>query len=126
MFSMSIEIKNGISIVRFHGDLTSDNIKLLKEDLLSTDKGLNHFLFDLEKLELLDSTGLSYLINCLKYSMKNNTEIKILHLDNQPKVVFEITRVNTLFELYDNEKEALNSFKEHNNESNHSTAQHSA
>ncbi|NQY19825.1 MAG: STAS domain-containing protein [Campylobacteraceae bacterium] len=120
MFSINYENREHITIVRFKGSLTSENIKLIKNDLISNNKNSKNYIFDFKKLEVIDSAGLSYIINCLKITMKNNTQIKILNLINQPKIVFEITRVDSLFEIYNNEREALNSFKnkEESSESN--------
>ena len=111
MFSINYENREHITIVRFKGSLTSDNIKLIKNDLISNNNNSKNYIFDFKKLEVIDSAGLSYIINCLKITMKNNTQIKILNLINQPKIVFEITRVDSLFETYNDEREALNSFK---------------
>ena len=120
MFSINYENREHITIVRFKGSLTSDNIKLIKNDLISNNNNSKNYIFDFKKLEVIDSAGLSYIINCLKTTMKNNTQIKILNLINQPKIVFEITRVDSLFETYNDEREALNSFKnkEESSESN--------
>ncbi|NQY53539.1 MAG: STAS domain-containing protein [Campylobacteraceae bacterium] len=120
MFSINYENREHITIVRFKGSLTSDNIKLIKNDLISNNNNSKNYIFDFKKLEVIDSAGLSYIINCLKITMKNNTQIKILNLINQPKIVFEITRVDSLFETYNDEREALNSFKnkEESSESN--------
>ncbi len=111
MFKINHETKKGIRVIRFWGNLTSDNMKIINKDLIVDTEDIGNFIFDLKELELIDSTGLSYIINCLKICMKYNTEIKLLNLQNQPKVIFEITRVNTLFKVYENETEALNSFK---------------
>jgi len=128
MFKITYEKKQDVKVIRFWGDLTSDNIKSINKDLIVDTEHVGNFIFDLEHLELIDSTGLSYIINCLKICMKYNTQIKLLNLKNQPKVVFEITRVNTLFELYENEIEALNSFRNKGplHESNTSVKQQSA
>jgi len=128
MFNITYENIRNITIVRFSGDLISDNIELLEHNFLLEDQVISDCIFDLRKLDMIDSTGLSYIINCLKKSIQNNTEIKLLHLYNQPKIIFEITRVDTLFRLYDNEVEALNSFinMEQKNESNHTNFQQTA
>ena len=127
MFSINYENKQDIIIVRFNGSLTSDTIKAIKSDVISKVDHSKNYIFDLEKLELLDSAGLSYIINCLKITMKNNTQIKLVNLINQPKIVFEITRVDSLFEIYKNEVEALNSFnKEKHNESSNTSMQQRA
>ena len=66
MFSINYENKQDIIIVRFNGSLTSDTIKAIKSDVISKVDHSKNYIFDLEKLELLDSAGLSYIINCLK------------------------------------------------------------
>jgi len=127
MFSITNENIKNINIIRVQGDLTSDNIKLIKNEFAVDDVKIKNSIFDLEHLEMIDSTGLSYIINCLKLAIQNNVEIKLLNLNNQPKVIFEITRVDSLFELYEDEKEAISSFnKELYNESNHTNMWQSA
>ena len=128
MFSITYENRQNVKIVRLNGDLISDNIKLLDSDLISEEPDTSNYIFDLQELNMIDSTGLSYIINYLKRSIENNSQIKLLHLDNQPKLIFEITRVDTLFELYDNEKDALDSFiiMGENNESNITNMQQTA
>ena len=128
MLSITYENKHSIRIVRISGDLTSDNIRSIRNDFVIEDNNDHHYIFDLQDLVQIDSTGLSYIINCLKKVMKNNLELKLLNLRNQPRIIFEITRVDSLFELYENEKEALKSFiqKERYNESNNTTVGQSA
>jgi len=128
MFKVTFKNKQGIKVVGLEGDLTSDNIKLIRDNLIKEDTHIRNYIFDLEKLELIDSTGLGYIIGCLKTAMKNNMQIKLLHLNNQPKIIFEITRVTSLFEIFTSENEALSSFEKKGvyNESAHTNLQQTA
>ena len=119
MLKVTYENKNNIQIVHFSGDLTSNNVKYIKKDLLLGKEALCNHIFDFTHLEIIDSTGLSYIINSLKKTIESHTQIKLLNLNNQPKMIFEITRVDSLFETYDNEEKIMNSFynKETKNES---------
>lgn len=128
MFSVTYEKKLNITIVRLLGKLTSDTVEKIKNDFERDFDKTRNYVFDLEFLEFIDSTGLGFIIQCLKKTLENEKQIKLLRLNNQPKIIFEITRVESLFEIYEDEVVALNDFKSEGtyDESTHTTLQQTA
>lgn len=82
-----------------------------KEKLLDMIK--NHsatqFLIDLDNVDFVDSSGLGVMVSLLKAIGKNG-ELKIVNPKSQVKSMFELTRLNLVFNVFDDKEKAINSF----------------
>jgi anti-sigma B factor antagonist len=77
-------------------------------DLLS--KGYNKILFNLGEVDYIDSAGLGHLVSAFTSVRKQGGELKLLKLTNKVHDVLQITRLYTVFDVTDDEAEALKSF----------------
>jgi anti-sigma B factor antagonist len=77
-------------------------------DLLS--KGYNKILFNLGEVDYIDSAGLGHLVSAFTSVRKQGGELKLLNLTNKVHDVLQITRLYTVFDVTDDEAEALKSF----------------
>ena len=111
MCSADYKTTGNIVIVTLKGELTVQSIKKIKDDFKKYLYSNRYFIFDLNDLNMIDSSGLGYIINCLKAVTPKGGDIKILNLNTQPKIIFEITRVDSIFKIYTNQSEAIKSFK---------------
>jgi len=103
---------NNVIVIKLQGELISQDCIKLREDLkqyISLDK---YFVFDLEDLTMIDSSGLGYIIHTLKVVTPQNGDVRISNLSGQPKVIFEITRVDSIFKQFDNQDEAVQSYSD--------------
>lgn len=99
-----------VIVIKLEGELMSQDCQKLKEDLkqyISIDK---YLVFDLEDLSMIDSSGLGYIIHTLKTVSPQNGDVRISNLCGQPKVIFEITRVDSIFKQFDTQKDAVLSY----------------
>jgi len=81
-----------------------------KQNLINLIQQSNkRILIDLHAVDFVDSSGLSAMISGLKMLGKNGA-MKIASPQGQVKHMFELTRLNLIFEIYDNEQDGLNSF----------------
>lgn len=55
----------------------------------------------------MDSSGLGTLVEALRWSRRNGGQLKLVGLAESVRSVFEISRLETVFEIYDTEAEAL-------------------
>ena len=62
---------------------------------------------DMTEVEFMDSSGLGTLVEALRWSRKNGGQLKLVGLTENVRSVFEISRLETVFEIYDTEAEAL-------------------
>lgn len=69
-----------------------------------------NFIFDLSKCEFIDSTFLSALVTSYKRIAENGGELRIVGLQPAVDSMFKLTRLSRIFDIFKDEKEALNSF----------------
>ena len=73
-------------------------------------QGKTLLIIVLEKITHLDSSGIGALITAMLELEKMGGSLKISGLSRSVKKVFDMTQAITLFEVYDTEAEALDSF----------------
>ena len=103
--------KNNVLVIkprenRLDASITTDFKSKLAEFV---DNGNVNLVINLSGVDLIDSTGLGVLISALK-AIGTRGEIKLCELMKNVRSVFEVTRLNKIFAIYDSEKEALDSF----------------
>ncbi len=70
-----------------------------------------HLLINLSNVTFIDSSGLGTLITCLKTIKNVGGQLKIAHLCQNVKNVFDMTRMDRVFEIFENDEAAIKSFK---------------
>lgn len=76
------------------------------------DNGENHFILDLAGVRYIDSTGITALINIHKSARSSAGALKLLRLTQRVHDVLQITRLSSVFEIYNDPTKALESFGE--------------
>lgn len=112
MLHVDYENRDNVVVIRLDGELMLENVEQLKIDFNNYRNSYKYFLFDFKNVSMIDSSGLGYIVYCLKKLKDVEGTVKIAHLEDQAKLIFEITRVNSILEIYDSEANALNSFKD--------------
>ena len=64
-------------------------------------------LVDMTDVSFMDSSGLATLVGVLKWCRLNGSELKLAGLAPSVRSVFEICRLETIFQIYDSKAEAL-------------------
>jgi anti-sigma B factor antagonist len=67
-------------------------------------------LIDLSAVNFIDSSGLGMLVACLRSATKTGGALKITSLQESPKKLFEVTRLDRVFEIFDDRDSAIKSF----------------
>lgn len=78
------------------------------------EEGRRKILLNLAGVEYIDSSGLGELIASYTNLDKKGGEIKLLHLSRRVRELMVITKLLTVFDVHENESEALDSFKSPN------------
>jgi anti-sigma B factor antagonist len=86
----------------------SASLRSLVSDLLS--KGHKKILFNLRDVDYIDTSGLGFLISTLTGMRKQGGEVKLLNLTQKVQDVMQITKLYTVFDIFDDEAAALKSF----------------
>jgi len=106
-----MEEKNGILIFRMIGDINVNTAPDLKVsfDAMAKPEGVK-IILNLIKVDYVDSSGLATMVEILKSLRKCNGKLKLTNLSVKVRGLFEITKLTQLFDISDEEDEAVNSF----------------
>jgi len=62
---------------------------------------------NMTQVEFMDSSGLATLVGALKWCRRNGSQLKLVGLVQRVRNIFEISRLESIFQIYDSEAEAL-------------------
>ena len=101
-----------VTILRMAGRLELDQGDLdfrdYVNDLLA--KGRMKIVLDLKQVTRIDSAGIGMLVSKYLSTAKRGGAMKLLHLTQHSDHLMDITRLTTVFEIFDDEAAALRSF----------------
>ncbi len=69
-----------------------------------------NIVVNLEKVDFADSTALATLVHGLKRSRELQGDLRLCHLQQSVRMVFELTRLDRFFEIFAREDEAVQAF----------------
>ena len=113
MLTITFRTQYKSAIVDLDGKLTSLAVKQLKRTLnafflQNTSHTVSQLIINLAEVPLITSKGLSLFITTLQY-LRTEKGITVTFINPQPAVLelFEITRLCNIFDIFDNETDAL-------------------
>ncbi len=109
MFSI-VEL-NGITIVEVGGELIVGNRHELKEKVSDRlEAGDRRFLIDFTSSSYIDSSGLGVLVSLSKKIRESGGVLRLAGLSEDLRTLFELTKLDTLFQIADTRARALGEF----------------
>ncbi len=93
--------------------ISGGNLVLHRSIRCLVDEGKTKILLNLADVTHIDSMGLGELISSQITLRNKGGEIKLVHLTERLRDIMTITNLLTVFDVYDNEPDALNSFTGH-------------
>lgn len=78
-----------------------------------TEEGKTNILLNLAAVSHIDSSGLGELVAGYTSMQKNGGELKLLHLNYRVREIMLMTKLLTIFDVFEDEEEAVLSFKIH-------------
>lgn len=101
-----------VTILDLAGDLTvNDDLGQLKEKVASLIlKGHKNIVFNLGELSYADSSGLGELLACHATAWRGGATVKLANAGRRLQDLLVLTKLLTIFESYDSEAAALESF----------------
>ena len=107
---MELEIlkKDGTSILKITGDVDLYSSPQVRKQVLSLiSKKNKNLLVDLAEVTYMDSSGVATLVEALQLTKKSGGKLKLFSLGTTVKDVFELSRLDKVFDICDNEQQAL-------------------
>jgi anti-sigma B factor antagonist len=72
--------------------------------------GRNRVILNLQEVDYIDSTGLGALVICFTTLKKAGGALKLLNLTKRNIELLVLTKLTTVFEIFNDEQDAVNSF----------------
>ncbi len=102
---------NGVLVVDVVGDLDARSAGDLKLEVNEKiEQGNVWILINLSEVPYMDSAGLGVLVSGLKNTNRQNGDLRLWGLQPDVRNIFELTRLNKVFQIFEEEELALNSF----------------
>lgn len=100
-----------VTIVSLPGEhLDASRTEEFKRDIAPVLEGVRFAVFDLSRLSFVDSAGIGALLSCLRRLNALEGDLKLFGLLPQVRGVFELTRMQRIFDIFDTEEEAIGAF----------------
>ena len=102
---------NAVVVVDVDGQLIVGNRQELKQKVLDElEKDERKFLIDFANTGYIDSSGLGVLVSLSKKIREQGGELRLSNLNEDLRTLFELTKLDTLFNISESREEALASF----------------
>ncbi len=111
---IDVQDNDSVSVVKLVDEKVMDpeRVQKLGNELLSLpDSNSDRILINMENVKFLSSSAINKLIVLEKRLSKSGGQIKLSNLRPEVREVFNITNLNTVFEIFEAEDEALEQFK---------------
>ncbi|MGA2324672.1 MAG: STAS domain-containing protein [Bryobacteraceae bacterium] len=113
---MSLEIeqreREGVLILDLNGRITvGDGAAALRDTLRElVAAGSRSFILNLHKVDYIDSTGLGAMVVCFTSVRRVGGKLKLENLNRRNVELLVLTKLTTVFEIFNDEQDAVNSF----------------
>jgi anti-sigma B factor antagonist len=108
----SKEVK-GVTVLNLSGQIVLGEGSVQLRDAIRglIGKGTKHILLDMGNVDYIDSSGLGELVSAFTTAKNQHAEVKLLKLTRKVQGLLQLTKLYTVFDIYDDEASALASFK---------------
>ncbi len=109
--SLTVSKHGDIVIVDIEGQLIVSNRQELKQRVLDeAEGGARKIVVDFARTGYIDSAGLGVLVSLAKRLRELGGDIRLANLNDDLQTLFELTKLDTLFQIADTRERALESF----------------
>jgi len=101
-----------VELIKLEGKITigSGDSQLREVITNALNSGKNNLLLDMSGVTTIDSSGIGELVGSYTTVTNRGGKLKLLHLPAKLNELLHVTQLITVFEVYENEQEAVNSF----------------
>ena len=101
-----------LRILELGGKITigTGDVKIRELIAQALEDGKQNILFDLGGVTAIDSSGIGEMVACYTTVTKRGGQLKLMHLSPKINDILQVTQLITVFDVFDSENEALNTF----------------
>lgn len=95
-------------VISMVGELTIHTAPAFRKYLLDMTADANgHWIFDLQEVSYIDSAGVGTLVDLFRRTKNKGTRMSLTGMTPQVRSVFEITKLDRFFPIFDSVQDAL-------------------
>ncbi|MBI4977081.1 MAG: STAS domain-containing protein [Spirochaetes bacterium] len=101
--NIQTEIQNNMLIFTLNGEVDmyqTAEIRNQLDELLSTNSGIEHILFDCTAVKYMDSSGVGLFVTVRNRMKKQGIRFSLCGLRDQVKKLFELSAISSLFTVF--------------------------
>ena len=91
-------------------ELDAGNAGELKSDMAPILDGQSKIVFDLSRLQFVDSSGLGAFLSCLRKVNERGGDLKLCAMSKSVRAVFELVRMHRVFDIHPTREAAVRAF----------------
>jgi anti-sigma B factor antagonist len=101
-----------VTIIEAAGRITlGENVEILRDQMHQlVGKGRRKILLNLAEVTYIDSSGIGEMVSCYTSLANLGGTVKLLKLTRRVRDLLQITKLSTVFEVFEEESEAVRSF----------------
>ena len=104
----NIRWQDKTAIIDASGEIDLHQSTVLQQKLLDVlDQKPNRMIINLSNVSYMDSSGVASLVKLLSRTRKNGISLALAAPTKKVKAIFEITRLDSVFNIFESEEEAL-------------------
>lgn len=109
--TFQVHTEGDVTVIAVDGQLIVGNRQELKQTVLDAlEEGSRKFLIDFAGTGYIDSSGLGVLVSLSKKIREHGGELRLANLNDDLRSLFELTKLDTLFQISKSREEAQASF----------------
>lgn len=103
---------DGVEVIALQGKITigSGDSQLREVITNALNTGKNNILLDMSGVTTIDSSGIGELVGSYTTVTNRGGKLKLLHLPAKLNELLHVTQLITVFEVYENEQDAVKSY----------------
>jgi anti-sigma B factor antagonist len=98
---------SGVSVIEITGEVSRESDLALQDAYERASEGARVIMLDFGGLEYMNSSGIGLLVTLLVRAQRNHQRIFAYGLTDHYRQIFELTRLDEVISIHDNEADAL-------------------
>ncbi len=104
----NIRREDGVTVLALSGDVDLHRSVEMRERLLEVmNEKPETMVINLSQVDFMDSSGLATLVEAMQLSRRYGGQIKLVGVQQRVRSILEISRLDSIFPIFENEAEAL-------------------
>ncbi len=110
--NVAVREVEGVAVLDLKGRLTAGVYSETLRGAISglSESGKNNLILNMSQVDFVDSSGLGTLVLCFTTLQQKGGALKLENLSRRQLELMVLTKLTTVFEIFDSEQDAVNSF----------------